>query len=139
MNKFLYLILAAMVLAGCAMLEENPASVGLAVQVATMKVIEENEPEHRDERAERILAMAGEARTFLDLEEVTIPALRAAIDARLAELELEPSDRALADLLVDAIAYELEERLGEGILSPEDRETVSRVLSSVETAARIYL
>jgi len=64
--------------------------------------------------------------------------LAGAISARLAEINLSPSDRVLAAALVDAVVTEIDLRVGEGLLSPDERVTVSQVLDWVIDATEFY-
>lgn len=130
-------VLAMVALSGCAYLRDNPTTSGLAVQIATMKVIEADKG-HEAERAARIKEIAAEAKTFLDAKDVTVSVLEDAVNARLASLDLAPSDRLLASALVSAVVGELKVKVGDGLLSADSRYTVSQILGYVESAAGLY-
>jgi hypothetical protein len=131
-------MLAGLVLAfsltACQTVESKPMAARLAVTVATLKVIEADKTDQAA-RAQRVAAVARDAQKLLDGEQVTLGAIQAAVKARLDSSELSPSDRILADTLVVMISDELRARIGDGLLSPEQRLTVSTVLDWVAVAA----
>lgn len=124
-------------ISGCASIQKNVDQSKLIVQAGTMKVIEAD-IDNAAERAAKVKAVASEGQRFLDGTDVSVPLLAAAINARLAELNLQPSDRLLAAALVDAVVAELNTRVGDGLLSAEQKYTVSQVLGWIEQAASFY-
>jgi uncharacterized protein YceK len=137
MKRIVFFVIATALMVGCASLNQNTAATA-AIQIGVMKVVEVDAGNER-QRAEKIIDIASEARTFLDTADVSVPVLEAAINARLAALDLAPSDRLLAGLVVQSVVGELNVRVGSGLLSAEQRLTVSQVLSAVEKAASFYL
>ncbi len=138
-NIFLNWVVAcvfASVIVGCQSINANVDQSKLLVQVATMKAIEAGEDTNA--RAERVKAIAAEGQSFLDGENVSVSLLESAVANRLAALDLTPSDRVLANALVGAVVAELNARVGEGLLSTEQKYTVSQVLGWVEQAASFY-
>jgi len=133
----LSLAVACVGLSGCSTLSQNVDQSKLIVQVATMKVIESDRGATA-ERAARIQEIAGDARTFLDGTDVSVALLEDSVMARLAGMDLAPSDRVLASALVAAVVAELNARVGDGLLSSEQRYTVSEVLGWIEQAAEFY-
>ena len=132
MKKFLVAAVAALTLAGCASLQANSGSARLVVSYATLKVIEAGKsPEAQAQRAENIRRIATDAKSFLDLESVSLEFLQSAVRARLADLDLSPADRMLADGLVTLIVQELQLKVDSGVLSTEQRYRVSTVLGWV--------
>lgn len=131
--KLILSVLTAMLLSGCAMLQQSPTTAHLAVTVATMKVVEAGD--NPVERAQRVIAVANEAKRLIDNEAVTIDVLEEAIKNRLDQEPLAPSDRLLADALIITIADELRARVGMGLLDEQQRLTVSTVLGWVVRAA----
>lgn len=118
-------------LAGCASFERHETTARLAVTYAVAKGVEQGlDPV-------RIRVVAESAKAIVSGEAVTLPALQEAISTELAGLDLSPADRMLADVLVSAIAEELQLRIGEGILSPEQKVQVSEVLQWVVDAATL--
>ena len=131
--KAIFAILFAFTFSACALISQSPSTAHLAVTIATMKVVEAgSDPVSR---AERVIAIATEAQYIIDNQSVTIDALEAVIIGRLNEQEMTPSDRLLADALVMTIADELRTKVGLGLLSEDQRLTVSTVLSWVVRAA----
>lgn len=130
MKKFLgataalYLVLVLQ-MAGCGTVERHETTARLAVSYATLKGIEQGlDPL-------RVRSVAETAKAIVSGEAVTLPALQEAISTELAGLDLSPADRMLANVLVSAIADELQLRLGTGALSPEQKVEVSQVLQWV--------
>lgn len=129
------LVLLVMVCSGCTSLGKADQS-GLIVQIATMKVIEAGD--NPSARAARVNEIADQAQTFLDSDGVTVSMLADAVNARLAALDLAPSDRVLAAALVDAVVSELQARVGVGTLSVDQKYTVSQILSYIESTTAFY-
>lgn len=131
------LILAcALALSGCATLFTGSASEKLVVQYATLKVISSGKTTaDRAQKAERIRTVAGEAKTMLDTNNVTLAFLESAVRARLATLKLDAADTLLANALTETIVAELAAKVGDGILPPDQLYKVSTVLSWVIDAA----
>lgn len=128
------LLAVGMQVSGCALttLQSNP-SARLAVTYATLKVIEDGaDPQ---QRAEKVLSIATEAREFIETDALNLSQLEAALRARLADENLSPSDQLLADALILTVVAELEAKVGSGMLSPEQKLTVGTVLGWVITAA----
>lgn len=130
------LILLTLMLGACASLGTGSTGERLVVQIATMKVIEAG-PD-RKLRAERISTIASEAKSWLRADNVTVTALKAAATARIANLNLEPSDQLLAALLVETVAAELEKRVGDGLIPADKLISVDAVLGYVVDAAAFY-
>lgn len=129
----------ALACVGCETLEKSPGTASLVVQYATAKVIESGKTaDERSARAARIKTIAEEARTWFDGEDVTIGFLEAAAQARIAKLNLGAADTLLANGLVQVIVQELQKKVGEGVLSPESKMTVSQVLGWIVGAADLY-
>lgn len=121
-------------LVACQSIQTERTSARLAVTVATLKVIEADK-DNQVERAAKVATIARDAQKLLDGDDVTLTALQTAVKTRLDAAELAPSDRLLADALVAMLADELRARLGDGLLNPEQRVTVSTVLDWVAVAA----
>jgi UDP-N-acetylmuramoylalanine-D-glutamate ligase len=90
---------------GCTFFQ-NVDQSKLVVQIATMKVIEAQGSAHYQERAANVIKIGTDAKTWLDTNGVTLGFLRAAVEARIAKLNLAPSDQLLAGVLVDAAIAE---------------------------------
>lgn len=129
-------ITLALFLTGCASIQSGNVAAKLAVQVATMKVIESDDD--RTAKAARIVSAVEQARVWLDVDGVTLADLKVAALRRLQERNLDPSDMLLASALVDIVAAELDVRIGQGALSPEQKVTVNTFLGWVAEAASFY-
>lgn len=133
-------------LIGCAMLAmvmgctffQNVDQSKLVVQIATMKVIEAQGSAHYQERAANVIKIGTDAKTWLDTNGVTLGFLRAAVEARIAKLNLAPSDQLLAGVLVDAAIAELQKKVGDGVIDPQKLYYVNQVLDWAIQAARFY-
>jgi len=131
------ILLLALCLGACAWMKDNPQTAKLIIQVATMKVIEGGGD--KVTRAQRVSVIVGDAKSLLGGEQLSLPALRQAITFRLANEDLTPSDQLLADALVDAVDAELQKRIGEGLLNPEQVIQVKDVLDWITEAAQVYI
>jgi hypothetical protein len=132
MKKLLIAAVAALSMTGCATLQNNSGSARLVVSYATLKVIEAGKSsEAQAERALNIRRIASDAKSFLDLESVSLEFLQSSVRARLADLDLSPADRMLADGLVNLIVQELQLKVDSGVLSDDQRYRVSTVLGWV--------
>ena len=134
MKSLIVSFVAVLALSGCATLGTGAAGEKLVIQAATMKVIEADED--RAAKAAKIRAAVDQARVWLDVGGITLADLRSAMLARIGGLE--PSDRLLAAALIDAVAVELEARIGDGILDADKRVRVNAVLSWIAEAASFY-
>lgn len=128
---------------GCATFDKNVNSERLLVQVATMKVIERGDTaEDRSLRAQRIVAIAGEAKSVLNTDSVTIDLLKSKVLERIDGLNLQPSDRLLATVLVQTVVDELSTRVVNEMKVPVPPEQfvyqVNTVLTWVVDAAKVY-
>jgi hypothetical protein len=144
-KEFSCLILCVLVglMVGCSTFEKHIDTEKLIVQVATMKVIEVGDnAEVRHLRAQKIISVAEDARTWLNTDGVNLGDLRAKITERLDKLDLAPSDRILATLLIDRVIIGLNDRLVNGVKLPVPPEEfvyqVNTVLAWVVGAARLY-
>lgn len=130
---------ASLVCASCETIEKTPATAALVVQYATAKVIEAGtSPGERATRAARIKAIATDAKSWLDGDAVTLDLLQQVAQERIAKLDLSPADLLLANGLLQVVVTELQAKVGQGVLSPELKLTVSQVLAWVAGAADLY-
>lgn len=136
-------VLSISLLVGCGSLTGSIDNDKLLTQVAVMKVIEEGKTaEGMAERKAKILAVAAEAHKWLDFEGVVLADLEGKLKARVDELDLLPSDRLVANILVEAVIKSLNERVVDGVKLPEASEEiklrVNTVLGWVEDTAKYY-
>ena len=126
MKKTLMLVIAALVLAGCATDGSGPPSKlteQLVIQYAVLKVLD-NDPE----RAQRIGEIARDAKTFLNGNAVTIGALQAAVHDKIDWTKLDAADTLLVNALLAEVDRELVIRVGDGVLNPDALVQVNEVL-----------
>ena len=147
--KSVFIMFAALVLmgflglTGCASFDKNFDTEKIIVQVATMKVIEVGETSiERHIRADSILAVTSEARSWMNRGSVDLGDLRTTLDDRVGQLALSPSDRILADMLINQVVVSLNERIVDGVKLPvppeEFKYQVNTVLGWIEGAAQLY-
>lgn len=137
--SFLSLYLATVaVLSGCATIEKHSAVVSLVVSQATMRYIEQASPLARAERASRVARIASDIEAVASGRPVTIPEL-ASLALQAIPSNLEPSDRALAVSIIQVAAQELQNKIGENVLTAEQTVTVKAVVEAVRLAASSYI
>ena len=137
-------LVAIAILAGCASFDEHINTERLLVQVGVMKIIEKGDTvNEQSERAERIVAFTSDARTWLNTEQVGYDQLRTSLVNRLNDMNLAPSDRILATLVIDSVMASLKERVIDGIKLPVPPEQfkyqVNTVLDWAEEFAQSYV
>ncbi len=128
-------------LSGCSTLMDpgNRAGQQIAVQYATGKYIESPAtPEARQARARQVKAVAENLKTVAKSDSATIAQLHELAMAKVAKANLSPSDRLLATTLVGVAVQELSQRVSIGVLDPDTRVAVSRLLDWVIAAASAY-
>jgi len=134
-NVVVVFILSALLLSGCS---SNPSArdetlVGIAVQYATAKIVEQSSrPNTRD----TIVRIATDLKALASGEAVTLLALEEVVGGELNKLSLSPADRVLADALVSLVVAELQAKVGDGLLEPDQRVKVERILDLIISAAR---
>jgi chorismate mutase len=132
-------LLASVIAGGCGSMGSLTGNHGakLAVQYAVYKYTQ-GEPE----RAARVREVVNEASELLERDvSVTVPALKAAIIKQVDLTKLDPADQFLALGVIDAVAFELAERVGDGKLNSEKLLRVKQVLEWVleQAQATAYL
>lgn len=134
LSVYFPLLVLTLLISGCSLLNfKTDPSARLAVTFATLKVIEQGD--NPELRAQRVAEIAEEARAFVETDMLSLDQLETALLMRLADEDLSPSDRLLADALISAVIAELEARVGSGFLTPEQKLTVGEVLGWVSAAA----
>lgn len=122
---------------GCTALTQSSATAKLAVEYATLKVIENSAPEARAARRAKINQIAKDAKTFVSGQSVTLALLDAAIRKNVDFSKLSPADALLANALIDAVIQELQTRVGTGLLDPAQVLAVNAVLDWVIEATAV--
>lgn len=130
--------MAVMCIAGCASTPQTPLN-SLVPQYLTGKLIEQGKtPEERLAKAQRVKAIAEDAKSFFAGEGLTVEELAQAARGRIAELHLETSDLIAANALVNAAVEYLNKQITDGVISPEKRTTVNQLLDWIIQAAELY-
>lgn len=137
-------IAVILIMKGCGTLStaDDDIRVQLAIQVGTGKFIEAAGKDEavRADRAMKVQKLAQDGQSWLKVGETTTMAeLKSAVLTRIAESDLQPSDKLLANALANYLASEVQERVDDGVLSAEEVESVNNILQLVEGAASIYL
>lgn len=122
-------------LSGCAFLQENPDTAKLTTQYATAKVID-----GETDRAQRIIDIVSEARATVGKDAVsTVAALDAFVRSKINWSSLAPEDSILIDAVLANAADRLEQEIGAGLLSPDQRVLLDTFLGWIEDTARRYV
>ncbi len=111
----------------------------IAIQYATGKYIEgEKQPAERVARAVRVGKVAADIKAVAGADDATIAALRELAAKQIAGAKLSPADSLLANTLVDAVVLALSEKVASGVLSPDAKVAVDKLLDWVIAAAAAY-
>jgi hypothetical protein len=132
-------IAAVFCLSGCQTLRDpsNTAIVELTTQVAVGKFIESKSD--RAGTARHVVDVATQVKAIAESDSTTVGALQAVADARIAQLNLEPSDQLLATALVHMLVAELQGKIGDGLLNDTDKLILGRILGTVIVTANVYI
>lgn len=128
----------ALLMPACATTPQSALVEQVAVQYATGKFIEAKPDAQRAGRAADVIKVAGVIKTLASGDTATVDELSVYVETVLADAGLSPSDRLLANTLVAAVVAELQARVQNGILSPDDRLKVATALDWVIQAAQGY-
>jgi uncharacterized protein YceK len=121
-------------LSGCAFLQDNPNTAKLTTQYATAKVIDGD-----TDRAQRIIGIVSEARATIGQDAVsTVAALDAFVRSKINWSSLAPEDSILIDAVLANAADSLEQEIGAGLLSPDERVLLDTFLGWIEDTAKRY-
>lgn len=124
-------LVGGLLLAGCSTFTEHKAVTKLAVQYATIKVIEKN-----PDKAPRIVEIAQFVRTNAGSETAaTVALLETAVRAQIDWTKLDPADTILVDTLIVTVRDELIARLGDGPLAGDQLLVVAEVAGWIQDAA----
>lgn len=125
-------IAACVLLSGCLTPREE-AAARIAVQYATLRVID-----GQPGRAARVGAIANEAIEYAEGgEAVDLAVLEQQVRAAIPWEDLHPADAQLVHLLISYVRAELEARVGEGLIPPERVAVAVEVLRWVREASEI--
>ena len=113
-------------LSGCATMERHEFAAKLGVQYAMLKYVErKDDPE--DTKA-RIREHVSAAKRFLDQGTTTLALLKSSVIARLDMSKISVADQLLIYAVIDAIVFELQDRIKDGVIRPEQLYKVNEVL-----------
>lgn len=137
--RHLWLGAALLLLAACSGLPtigQDDTGARALVEIATLAAIEQSDD--RADAAARVIAAATEARTWLDLEGVTLDEIATRVRARIVASDLELSQKAALNTLVNILAAEISAQVDVGQIDPATRVTVNKLLGWVVSAAQAY-
>lgn len=132
-----------MVLVGCASITDGINTEKMLIQVAVGKVIENGATdEARQERAERVIEFAADARDWFKFESGTLADLHGLLTERVDSLTLSPTDHLLATAVIDQVILRLNDRRIDGVpvpVPPDYVYRVDQVFQWVESVATLYV
>jgi len=133
-KSIIALTLAFVFMTGCSVLSTLAEDQNqLAVQYATLKVLERN-----DVSNERVLELVAKAEVYLqEGDNVAVSSLVDAARERLDASLLSPADQMLIEVILSRAQERIEAKLGDGILASEQRLQLLTVLNWIEEAASI--
>ena len=134
---FPFLVALAALLGACSVLDSmQPDTKQLAVQYATLKVINGN-----PDKAARVVELVQEGRAFVEdgAVTVTVAALYDGVVERVNWDKLDPADHILVAAILTQARARMEEDLGVDLLDDAQRVKVLTVLDWIEAAASGYL
>lgn len=135
--RALAIITAALALTGCASTPDGERAERIAVQGATVLLIERSE--RPGDKAARVVEAIDRLQTILLDTNVTVGDLRSTLLQRVAERELSPGEKMLALEVIAEVATVVETKVGKGYLSAEAIVTVNTVLGWIENTAALYV
>jgi hypothetical protein len=136
-STVLLILMVALFSSGCANFNFDDTGTRVAIQVATGQYIESSGLP--SERAQSVIDEVNKARTFLDVEFITVEEIAENFKQRLVEKGLSPSEMVLAITLIDMIQASIDEKIDVGQVSPEYLVRINGVLNIVEDMAKVYL
>jgi len=135
--------LALSILSGCTAVQfakDNPETAALAVKSGTLAFVEQVEPlQRRVERAKEVIVVVDFILDQMDSStSATVSKLSSEVRSQIDWNSLDAYERLLLDSLIFSVETKLEERVGDGILSEDDRLVVRTVLEWSKQAATMY-
>lgn len=110
----------------------DEALIGVAVQYGVAKYIEQ-----KPGSGENIVRIATDLKSIAGGDaSVTLLTLQEFVGQELGKLSLSPADRVLANALVSLVVAELQAKVGEGLLEPDQRVRVVQIMDLIIAAAR---
>jgi len=128
--KSLLMGLALTLAVGCAALQNEEPGAKLAIQAATLKVIDGDA-----DRAQRVHGIADEVIGLVDGDaEATLDVIEQRVRDEIRWDRLDQAEQLVASNLADAVRVEIEARIEGGALDPGDRVAVQNVMTWIRDA-----
>ena len=137
LSTLLISLLVMIMLTHCATFTANLNTEKLLTQYAVMKVVEADKANILT-RAAKIKEIASEAKSIFDNGTATVDVLADALNARVAKLNLSPSDQLLASALIQTVVADLQAKQATDQSRAQLVYQVSTVLGWVNDAAGFY-
>lgn len=137
MKTFLLGLVAVCLIAACATTPDGQRAERIVVQASILHIIETSA--QPSQKAQRITSAVELVRNKLLDDSVTVGVLRSALLARVAEHELQASEKLVILEAINTLSDGVETRVGSGILSPDAIVSVNMVLDWVKDAAAFYV
>lgn len=136
MKKLILLILAMLpVLFACSAVQEREPLAEIAVQAATIRVIDND-----SEKAQRVITIASQVwQAASDDPQPTVDALIALARAEIRWDRLDPAETNLVNLLLLRTRSELEDKFPDNLIPEDARVTVRTIAEWVIETATFYL
>lgn len=133
--KILIVVLFALLMTGCATLQNGDYRAQLPVQYATMKLIEESDSIN----SEGVIAAVNRTRSLMEVDaELELGFLADNVRSSIDWQSLAPSDRLLINALISEIEAALDRRYDiEGQLPEDAKIRLSTLLDYIEEAAHM--
>lgn len=128
-----------MLMGGCTTLDtinENEQAVRSAINISTLATIEQSTD--RAATAAKILKAAKDAKQWIDFEGISAQEVVVRSRARIAQSDLELSQKAALSLLVDIAEAKIADAISQGRLDAEQTVTVNKLLDWIIQSATAY-
>lgn len=137
-QAFSSIMLLSMLLTACAFFQSD-AGLKLTADYAVAKYAEQIPAAERSARLDNIIRVTDDISAALTgTGDVSLPFLRQEAEEEIARLDLSEADKVLARGLLAVVAEEIQRRIGDGTLSPEQRVRVAEIVRFIgDSAARL--
>ena len=122
-----------LMLVGCVTIPDT-FSAKFAVQQGTLRALDED-----PEKAARALEILEKVRPAVAEETVTVGVIDQYVRDQISWENLSMADAQLLIVLLDRMKEELEVRIGSGVLNPDQRESMERVMDWIQEAAELVV
>lgn len=134
---FLILLSMLLMLPGCTFFKESPSTAKMLVQYSVAKYAEQSSAETRPQHLTNIKTIATAVKSISSGEPVSIVQLESIVGTKVSQLQLSPSDLTLANGLISVIGEQLQQKIGAGLLKPEDKVLIAEVMDWIIEAATL--